>query len=519
MRVRGRKLLFAFSVMMLLYGGLARVLAQNSSDVTFDTVAITYPQGKKVKISLIGTERFAKNIKGEALIERRKSVTLVHIDIGRLPPPSQLGPAFTTYVIWAITPEGQVDNLGEYRQRNNETLDNWFGSEIDTATPHQTFSLIITAEPYYLVSSPSRLVVVANQNAPNITSAANQISFAGDADFERVLVTPDAAAERKDSHYPIELLQARRALDIARYYESENYAPNLYDNARTAYELGERHYQENKRDDAKESAQLAIRLADRARSLSVSRKKARQLRELMSEKEETITRLEDEARTNVQATTEMQTRLEDEARRRRAVEQENERLLKDLDLVRREIGVEKNALEMEKTLFNKLQDENLQLREQLEKLQRLVSVAERDRQMRELRDEVARKFETRRDNRGIVLIIPDSFFDGEQSTNISASGSFNLEPIINLLKQTNNNIIIESFTDNRGSQQARFKFTQDRAQALLKHFTARGIAPERIQSFANGGSNPRAENRTSEGRTANRRIELLLTEGSNSGTN
>src|SRR2546428_11688767 len=106
--MRSRQILFsALSVIMLLSGLSLRAAAQINSDVTFDTIAMTYPYGKKIKVPLIGTERFAKNIKGEATIERRKSITLVSIDIGRVPPPTQPGPGVTSHLIWALTPEGQ----------------------------------------------------------------------------------------------------------------------------------------------------------------------------------------------------------------------------------------------------------------------------------------------------------------------------------------------------------------------------------------------------------------------------
>src|SRR5438045_1525082 len=103
--IKKQTLLLVLGLTLFLSGhpGLLRTATAQTSDVTFDTVALTYPYGKKIKVPIIGTERFAKNIKGEATIERRKSITLVSIDIGRLPPPSQLGPAVTTYVIWAIT--------------------------------------------------------------------------------------------------------------------------------------------------------------------------------------------------------------------------------------------------------------------------------------------------------------------------------------------------------------------------------------------------------------------------------
>lgn len=508
---------------ILLFLALCPVLsrAQTDSDISFDTIAMTYPMGKKVKIPIIGTERFAKNIKGEATIERRKSVTLIQIDLGRLPPPSQLGPAFTTYVVWAITPEGTADNLGEYRQRGSETLDNWFGSELSTSTPHRTFSLIITAEPHYLVSSPSRLVVVANQGGreAGLVGQPNRISFSGDSDFERVLVSPEPAAARKDKDYPIELLQARRALDLARYYESENYAQAIFEKARSAFESAERLYQNNQRDEARESAQLAIRLGESARKLSVSKRKAREQRDLIAEKDELLTRLEDEARKRSQESSALQAQLDDEKRRRRALEQENERLLKDVDLARRETGIEKEAREMEKGLYGQLRRENEQLREQLERAQARANVAEQNQQLREQRDSVLRQFETRREARGTVIVLPDNIFEGETSTAISAEGSFKLEALSGLLAKINNNLVIESYTDNRGTQDARFKFTQARAQTLATHLNARGVSTDRIQTFGNGGSNPRQDNRTPQGRAANRRIELIIVESNTPGAN
>lgn len=512
---RKKQSLLLLSAILLLGGIASRVQAQTASDVTFDTVAMSYPYDKKVKIQIIGTERFAKNIKGEADIERRKSVTLIRIDLGRLPPPSQLGPAFTTYVIWAITPEGLADNIGEFRQRTSETLDNLFGSEITTATPHRTFSLIITAEPHYLVSSPSRLVVAANQPMRDfgVKTYQNRIGFSGDSDFERVLVAPDPAAERKDPKYPIELLQARNAIEISRFYQSEIYSEDLLKQAQTAFDRGESINREGKREEAIEAADLSIRLADSARKLAVSRRKARDLRDLIAEKDESLTRLEDDLRNISQSGKDAQTRLDDEVRKRKSAERENDRLLREFDVARRETEVERNAKALGNTELSRLQQENERLREELDKTQKAVTVAERDRQTRELREQVTKLYETRNETKGLVVILPDRFFENENSSNITAEASFKLDPLVKLLKQIGNNIVIESYTDNRGAQDARFKLTQGRAQAILNFLIARGVAQERVQAFANGGSNAKADNRTPKGREANRRIELTIVEG------
>src|SRR5262249_608638 len=148
-----------------------------------------------------------------------------------------------------------------------------------------------------------------------------------------------------------------------RYYEAENYAQSLFEQARTAYERGDRLYQEGKRDEARESADLAIRLGDRARALSVSRNKAKDLPDPIAEKDEIIAKMEDDLRNSTQSSTDLQASMEEEKRRRRGVEQENDRLLKDLEIARREAELEKNATKSERSTVTRLQNEIVQLRE------------------------------------------------------------------------------------------------------------------------------------------------------------
>jgi len=58
-----------------------------------------------------------------------------------------------TYVLWAISPEGNPNNLGEL------ILDASKG-KLQVTTNLQTFAMIVTAEPYFAVSFPSEVVVI-----------------------------------------------------------------------------------------------------------------------------------------------------------------------------------------------------------------------------------------------------------------------------------------------------------------------------------------------------------------------
>ena len=53
-----------------------------------------------------------------------------------MPRPFELGAGYATYVLWAISPDGQVDNLGEIKRRGFFEFD----SKISVTTPLQTFA-------------------------------------------------------------------------------------------------------------------------------------------------------------------------------------------------------------------------------------------------------------------------------------------------------------------------------------------------------------------------------------------
>ena len=68
---------------------------------------------------------------------------------------------------------------------------------------------------------------------------------------------------------------------------------------------------------------------------------------------------------------------------------------------------------------------------------------------------------------------------------------------------------IVGHTDNIGTADANLKLSADRADALVKALVARGIAGSRLRAFGAGPFCPAASNRDEQGRTQNRRVELV----------
>src|SRR6186997_2192506 len=219
-RCIGRHLVFALSACLVFVA-----VAVGQSDVERKTVAITYPLDETVTIKFVGTTLLPR-LKGEAKVRRAgRRGTRVELSIDDLPRASELGGIYTTYILWAISPDGHVDNLGEIKRSGSSFVN----SKLDVTTPLQTFALVVTAEPHFLMKVPSRMVVL--ENLPPQRLAGSQIQTAdvryigNSSDYFRNARVPELA----DADYrqtPVSLLGARQAISLAKYAGASQDAPD-----------------------------------------------------------------------------------------------------------------------------------------------------------------------------------------------------------------------------------------------------------------------------------------------------
>src|SRR6185369_1037409 len=166
--------------------------------------------------------------RGEAKVESKQGVIKINADMRKLQPPSQFGPEYLTYVLWAITPEGRATNVGEVVLNGDK-------SSLDATTELQSFGLIVTAEPYFAVTQPSDVVVMENFTRRETTGTIEEI----DAKYELLQrgqyslnVNPaELKPFRMDKKVPLELYEARNAVQIARWTGADRYAPDTYQKA------------------------------------------------------------------------------------------------------------------------------------------------------------------------------------------------------------------------------------------------------------------------------------------------
>lgn len=107
--------------------------------------------------------------RGEAKVQSRKGATEIKAKFRKLAPPARFGTEYLTYVLWALTPEGRATNLGQIMTDGKNR------GKLQTATELQAFALIVTAEPYFAVTSPSDVVVMENIVRPDTLGNVEEV--------------------------------------------------------------------------------------------------------------------------------------------------------------------------------------------------------------------------------------------------------------------------------------------------------------------------------------------------------
>ena len=115
------------------------------------------------------------------------------------------------------------------------------------------------------------------------------------------------------------------------------------------------------------------------------------------------------------------------------------------------------------------------------------------------------------ESRGTVITIPNSdlFYPGE--TRVLSSAEDKLTQVADALKdQGDRKIMVEGYTDSRGSDDTSRVISQQRADAVRSYLVTLGVPGDRIEARGFGSARPVASNDTGEGRADNRRVEIVV---------
>lgn len=496
---------FAFIIIAVFAVAAVSVFPQ--VDVPRETKAITYPLDTEATVNFRGTTRFPR-MKGEAKVERtKKNGTEIKLSVSKMPRPFELGAGYATYVLWAISPNGQIDNLGEIKRRGFFEFD----STISVTTPLQTFALIVTAEPHFLVSRPSREIMLENYNAYTRTGSALTTStsvqyFGNSSNYFNDVRTPQIA----DVDYrrtPVSILQAKQAVALAKYAGASRdandeltEAESLLQNAEAAWSAGR---DEEYIDIA---ARKAISAAVKAESTANVRREAREKRNEklrqdaeLREAENKFSEAQDEI-DSLRAELKRETRARELAERD-ALNYSNQvnQLSAEVNRLRQEaqdvkiklatVEASKKALEEERDREKRLQFLKANSPVLMKSLERFGKVTESE--------------------TGITVSLSEQYWTGIRVSSFSENAETKLAWLGEVITSSPDyRIVIESHTDDRGTPEELQTLTDERARALADKLISLGVSSSRLEPRGFGGTFPAFPNSTRANRAKNRRIEI-----------
>jgi len=125
------------------------------------------------------------------------------------------------------------------------------------------------------------------------------------------------------------------------------------------------------------------------------------------------------------------------------------------------------------------------------------------------------RMELRQTERGVVVTLGDVLFETGEAELKQGSRSNVLDVVELLQSEPGKKIRVEGHTDSRGSAEFNLQLSEDRAEAVKEALVAEGIDPSRITTVGMGEDFPIADNDTAEGRSQNRRVDVILLDKDN----
>lgn len=494
------------------------VFSYGQADIARQTTAITYPLDEIVQTQFRGTTRFPR-MKGEAKIKRTsRNGTEIELSVSKMPRPFELGAGYATYVLWAVSPDGQIDNLGEIKRRGFFEFD----SKISVTTPLQTFALIITAEPHFLVRRPSQAIMLENlspyaKSGATIATMRAVQYFGNSSDFFRDARTPEIA-EIDYAKTPSTILQAKQAVALARFAGAERDATEEFRQAETLLQSAEAAWNAQRPEEQIDvTARQAVSAAVKAESTAAIRKEAREKRNERTRQDAEMRQAEakySDAQTQID---ELRGELARETRNRELAERDAlnysiqvKELRDELGRLREDLGKTKVEVDSYKNRITQIETERQAAEQQNAEQNRIMQIQANE---PVLMQNLKRFGTVAKTERGIVLTMPENLWSGIRVSGFAPTADAKLSSLGETLAATGNayKITVESHTDNKGTLDELQILTQERAQAIADKFTAFGVPQDRIEAKGYGANLPTAANTTNVNRAKNRRVQVILT--------
>ncbi|MGD1092638.1 MAG: OmpA family protein [Bryobacteraceae bacterium] len=515
--------------------------------------AISYrDRSGATKIDFRGTS-LMPNANGGAKVEGKKGYIEIEAEFRNLPEATQFGAEYLTYVLWAITPDGRTSNLGEL-------LRNGTSSKLNVTTELQAFGLVVTAEPYFAVSRPSDVIVMENAVRPDTLGKIELIDAKYElfqrGQYEHLANVLDLRVNRK---MPLELYEARNAIQIARSSGADRFATETFQKAESNLKQAEAYRARNAGlKPVTMTAREAVQNAEDARAIAVKRQDDELLaterqagadREVRAENGRTAAQLETDRVTREAADARVSAQAEADRVRRDndaqivASQTEADRLKRDndarmaatrdeADRLKRDNDASMAAAQTEADRLRRANDATMaDARTEADRLkqendaQRANAQSELDRvgsekkqletEKTDLRAQLLLQFnailQTRDTARGLIVNMSDVLFDTAKFS-LRPEAREKLARVAGIVSgHPGLRLDVEGHTDNVGGDGYNQELSEQRGSAVRDYLTQQGgMQQDSVTTRGFGKTQPIATNDTAAGRQQNRRVELVI---------
>ena len=485
--------------------------------VTRTTKAVDYRhRGGATKVDFRGTDLMPRAA-GDAKVQSKTGRLQIDASLNGMEPANKFGLEYLTYVLWAITPEGRANNLGEVILDNGK-------SSLHVTTDLQAFGLLVTAEPYFAVTQPSDLVVAQNIIRSDTLGREEAIDVRYELLPKGLYASQVEPLQETiygvDRKAPLDLFEARNAVRIARAAKADQYAAATLAKAEADLKQAEDYYKRKQgRTPIGTVAREAVQTAEEARVMSLKREEEERVE---SEKQAAAAR---EAAAKAKAEAESQRRQQAETERANAEQakaeaekarQEAERAKQESELAAQRAAQEKQEAQAAQAAAlaqqQALEAENEKARSQAEEAERGRQKAEAEKA--EMRSRLMQQLNailvTRDTARGLVSTMPDVLFE-TNSFVLKPAARESLAKVAGIfLAYPDLRLEVDGHTDSVGSDAYNQQLSEKRAASVRDYITQQGIPASSVTIQGFGKTQPIASNATAAGRRQNRRVELVV---------
>jgi outer membrane protein OmpA-like peptidoglycan-associated protein len=448
-------------------------------------------------IGFAGTPLLA-GAKGEAKVTSERGGITIDAKFSGLTPANGFGPEYLTYVLWAISPDGRAQNLGEVLPAGTK-------NNIHVTTALQSFGLIVTAEPYFSVSEPGDVVVLQNVIQEDKTAGVLEKVNANYYLLPRGAYAETAGAHSvvnpvtRNEHSPLELYEADNAVRIAQDAGADKYASEIMRKAmldlQNASDLDGNKHRDEKMEitDARE----AVQRAEDARIAT--------LRKQAAEREANTVTAKNEAEAQA---------AQSQAEAAKAAQQAAD---SQRQATQSQMAAQQAKLEADQAQAAKAQADAARAQAEAEAAEARAKAAEASKNAEDanavrekLREQLNSVLQTSETARGLIVNMSDVLFDTGKYT-LKPTTQISLAKVAGILEAYPGlKVQVEGYTDSVGTDELNQKLSDNRAAAVKDFLVSQGVQPGSISSQGFGKNDPVADNTTASGRAQNRRVNMVV---------